>query len=503
MQLNPLFYSWIPKSVRLVILLLMLFVVLCANGIYLGITTNMYSDLGVYAETYTMATNAMYIGMAAGMIFIFRTVVRFTEKSLILFGFTTMLLMNIISATTNSPALTVAASLVLGFVKIFPLVLVYLRWLGIWSKNLLSARVYPFLYFMALAGLYFITWLTTRFSWLYSWQYAYPAMFILLIICILLTVLFIERHPLKKKIPLYQLDIPGLVLFITSPMLINYIAVYGKVEDWFASNAICGAFFAAVITALLFIRRELTIKRPFLELTLFRKFNFSAGLFLFLLLGALTPTTFQSAFTGGILHFESIRNTEINLYLIPGVFAGCFLSFFWYKYSYNSHLLIIIGFAAFAIYHIIMYFQFVNDVNITGFLIPSLLKGFGTAVLYIAIGLYTIANIPFQLITKAVGMVIIVRSFLSPGIFSGLYNYFLYVERNRHLSRLASEIDANNPMVMQQVNRSGYFKYIGQQAYLSALKEISGNLIIFGLTVIILLSAILVYSRMKKRLIPA
>ena len=69
MEINPLFYAWLPKYVRLAILFLMLFVVLCANGVYLGITTNMYSDLGVYLEPYTMATNAMYIGMAAGMIF--------------------------------------------------------------------------------------------------------------------------------------------------------------------------------------------------------------------------------------------------------------------------------------------------------------------------------------------------------------------------------------------------------------------------------------------------
>ena len=67
MELNQIFYEWVPKYVRYAILLLMVFVALCANGVYLGITTDMYSDLGVYAEPYTMASNALYIGMGAGI----------------------------------------------------------------------------------------------------------------------------------------------------------------------------------------------------------------------------------------------------------------------------------------------------------------------------------------------------------------------------------------------------------------------------------------------------
>jgi MFS family permease len=502
MEINQLFYSWVPKYLRYAILLLMLFVVLCANGVYLGITTDMYSDLGVYSEPYTMATNAMYIGMAAGMIFIIRLAVRFSEKFALISGLVIMLLMNLICATTNSPALTVAASLVLGFGKIFALVVVYVAWLAIWSKQMNSARVYPLLYFMALAGLYFLTWLTSRFAWLFSWRYAYPFVLVLLIICILLAVLFVERHEVKRRIPLYQLDIPGLALFILSLMLINYVAVYGRVEDWFESQTIRAASFGSIITALLFIKRELGVKRPFLDLKLFRIPNFRIALFLFILLGALTPTTFQSAFSGTVLHYESFRNSEINLYLIPGVFVGSVLSYFWFKYNYNTQLLIVIGFAAFAVYHILMYTRFVNDLNINAFWIPSFFKGFGTAVLFIAIGLYAAVNVPFLSLTKVVGVVIMVRSFLAPGIFSGLYNYILYAERNRHLSILAGDIDANDP-VFQQMDRAGYYSVIQQQAHLSALKEISGNIIIFGLTVIILLSVVWVYGKLRKRLIPA
>ena len=497
MEVPQFFYAWVPKYVRYAILLLMVFVALCANGVYLGITTNMYSELGVYSEPYTMAANALYIGMGGGFLFVFRLVLRFTGKSLIIVGFTVMLLMNLICATTNNPYIAVAASLILGFTKVLALGQIYLAWLMIWSKKGEAARVYPFFYFIALAGLNFMTWLTTYFTYLYSWRYAYILVFILLIVCIVLTVVFFENHKLKKKIPLYQLDIPGLLLLLISMMLMDYVAVYGKVEDWFASDAICASSFLALIAILLFIKRELKLKRPILDFNLFKIFNVNVGLFLFLILGFFTPSTFQSALSLNILHFELIRNSELNLFLIPGVLAGCVLTFFWYKKKYDGHILFIVGFAAYAVYHIMMYNKFVNDLNIADFWIPSMFKGFGQAILFISIGLYTTINLPLPSTLKTVGLILVVRSFLGPGIISGLYNYFVYANTNRHLSTLASQVDANEPL-LQHADFKGYYTYILQQANLSALKEISGSIIIFGLIVIVVLTVVFAYRKIKK-----
>jgi hypothetical protein len=283
-------------------------------------------------------------------------------------------------------------------------------------------------------------------------------------------------------------------------MLINYVAVYGKVEDWFGSDTICAASFAAVIAILLFIKRESVLKRPILNLNLFKIFNISAGLFLFVLLGVLTPATFQSALAVNVLNFELVRNAELNLFLIPGILVGSVLTFFWYKKNYGSHLLFIIGFSAFVIYHIMMYTRFVNDLDINDFLTPSFIRGFALAILYISIGLYTTANLPIVASLKVVGLILIVRSFLAPGIISGLYNYFLYAGTNRHLSLLSSEIDATEPMVFQQTDFVGYYKYILQQANLAALKEISGSIIIFGLSITIILIIVLAYRKIKKGL---
>jgi DHA2 family multidrug resistance protein len=494
MQFSELFYPWVPRFVRYGILTMLLFIVLCANGVYAGITGDIYNNLGVYQEPFTMALNAVYIGMAAGFLIQLRLATRFTNKTMVLAGLIIVLLMNVICALTSSPIVFIAAVLVLGFGKILMLGEIYIAWLKTWSKNFDRARFYPMLYFTALGGLYFMSWVTASFSKIFSWRYSYIVIIIFIIINIILALIFTENHKLKRRVPLYQLDLPGLGLFVLALMLINYIFVYGKVEDWFASKTICAAFAGVVISALLFIRREMIVKRPILDLAIFKKPNFSFGILLFMLGGVFFPTSLQANFSGPILGFESIRNQEINLYLLPGFLAAAVLTYFWYRNNYNGHLLIIAGFASLVLYYAMMYCRFVNDLNINEFWLPSILKGFGQCLLYVSIGLYASAGFDFTSSLKVVGTLVMVRSFLAPGFFSGFYNYYVYAEKTRHLTKLASGIDAYDPLVLQHTDLNGFYRNIQTGASLGALKEISGAIIVFGLLVITILIVINVYK---------
>src|SRR5262249_22512279 len=152
------------------------------------------------------------------------------------------------------------------------------------------------------------------------------------------------------------------------------------------------------------------------------------------------------------------------------------------------------------LYHIMMYTRFVNDLNFDAFIVPSFVRGFALAVLYIAIGIYATTKLLVPQILKVVGLILIVRSFLGPGIISGLYNYFLYADTNKHLSTLASQIDANEPMAPQRADFAGYYQYMVKQANLAALKEISGSIIFFGLSIIAVLIVLLVYRDLKRRI---
>ena len=155
MEFYDLFYTWVPLYIRIPILTLLYLVLLTANGVYTGNYNDMSSGLGSYAEPYQMSYYAMYIGMGIGSMSNIRIRERFTAKSLLLFGLIAMLLMNAVCATTNNPYLTILACFLLGVGKVSASTEVYLVWLQIWSKKLDVSRLYPFVYFIALSGLYF------------------------------------------------------------------------------------------------------------------------------------------------------------------------------------------------------------------------------------------------------------------------------------------------------------------------------------------------------------
>jgi hypothetical protein len=481
MEIYDLFYKWVPVWIRLPVLFILFFVILTANGIFLGNSTDISNDLGVNGEVYTQSFNALYIGMGLGLLFHLRLKMRFTGKSLLLYGLTCVGLLNLVCATTNSPTLFITACLLIGFTKITTLTEVYIIWILIWSKKMDTSRMYPFVYFTALTGLHFMTWFTSVLAYEYNWRYAYIWVLILVLLCIVFCLAFIQNNPLKRAVPLYQVDYIGLILLASSMMLVNYVAVNGRVEDWFNSKEIVISFWGAIVLFLLFMIREINIRRPLFDFRLFSRKTFRAGLFLFALLGFFSVGTFQSAFSAGTLHYEPAMNMELNLYLVPGILGGCIFCFCWYYWEQDADILFIAGFLSFVAYHWILYQSFSNEFTMADFWLPSLLKGFGTALIYISVGLYTTKKLPLPLLMTGAGAMILVRSFIGSGICGGLYNFWFYQQRVRHFDRLAGMTDAAGLPPGSPLNPADYFASLQQQASLAASKEITGWIIIGGL----------------------
>ena len=177
-------------------------------------------------------------------------------------------------------------------------------------------------------------------------------------------------------------------------------------------------------------------------LNLFKMANFRLGLFYIFLLGIYVPATLQVSFTGGVLHYENYRNAELSVYLIPGVIAGAVFCYYWFYQAYHDQLLMLIGFSSIILYEIIMYHSFGTTFEMKGFWLPSLIKGFGLAVLYIAIGIYITRTHTIKDVLTVVGVAFMFRSFLGTAVFTAVYNYFIYAQRIRHLNYLGGLTDA-------------------------------------------------------------
>jgi DHA2 family multidrug resistance protein len=491
MELYDLFYKWVPIWVRLPVLFLLFFTVLTCNGVYLGNTTDTFSGLGVYSEPFTEAYNAVFIGMGIGILIEVRMKRRFTNKTMVLYGFSMLLLMNFVCMVTSNPAIVVIACLILGFCKMTAFFEVYITWVQIWSKNFDRSRVYPFVYATALPGTYLITWATCKLAYFYNWRYAYIVVLMLILLCILLTSIFVENHPLHRPFPLYQMDLLGILLLLSTLMLVNYIAVYGKVEDWFRSDRIKGAFILLPITFFGFLRREMNVKRPLVPFRILRSPRFHKGLFFFIVLGVFLPSSIQNSFTGGILRFEAFRNTELNLYLIPSMFVGAVFAFLWYFYKKDPDVVLFTGFLAFTIYYFLLYQRLATGLGLEDFWLLSIFKGLAIILLYICIGLYCVSSFKMPDLVTAAGFMIITRSFLGSGIFTGIYSYLIYAGTVRHIDRLA-DLTATGDYVQSELP-AAYLRTIQQQASLAAFKELTGWILLFGILLLATLGISIIF----------
>jgi hypothetical protein len=353
-------------------------------------------------------------------------------------------------------------------------------------------------YFTALSGLYLVTWLTTLLTIHFNWRFSALIIIILLLVCLLFVILFVENHPLEKKLPLYRVDWTGLLLLAASATLINYFFVYGEVEDWFNSYKIIAAGFAFFICFLWFIRREMTIRHPLIDLSMFRSGSLRKGLVYFFLLGIFIPSNAQSVLVSGVLRLEVIRSTELNLYAIPGIFVGAALSYWWYIKKYTPQLLMLTGFGAFIIHHFLLYRLFSASLNMTHFWAPMLIKGFALGIMYIAMGLYTVSGFKIEKVLTAAGMVIIVRSFLGSDIFAALYGYWLHTQRVRHFDYLAGQVDGGNFLTGPPNSMINYYQQMQEQASLAAAKELTGYIVIAGVLLFVLLTARFIHRTMRE-----
>jgi len=181
-----IFHKWVPNFVRIPALLVLYIVALDCKGVYQGNTTDIFSDLGVYSESYTAAYNALYIGMGIGFMVHMRLAARFPVKTLILYGLIVQLLMHAVCAISAYPLITILACLMLGFGKAAAVKELYNFWAAIWSKEGDRGRIYPFVFTVGLAGTFLLYWAMTRLAFSYNWQYAYVPIITGLAVCVLL-----------------------------------------------------------------------------------------------------------------------------------------------------------------------------------------------------------------------------------------------------------------------------------------------------------------------------
>ncbi|WP_340154496.1 MFS transporter [uncultured Winogradskyella sp.] len=480
-----LFKDWVPKPVMLLLILAYLFPILIVGGIYTANFREMMSDLAMYSEYLSFANYASFIGMGTALPLLLRFKMRFRSKELMITSLSTIALCSVVIATTDSPYVIIFSNFVIGFFKIIAIIEFVLPLLHILSPDGDRTKFYTIFYPLSITTAQLSTYLFAKIAYNLEWESVYLVMAVIMLILVLVSVIFMHNLRFSRKLPLYQIDLLSMLLFVTSFFLLTYVLVFAKQQDWFNSPYIQGASVGFIITFALLLWRQKGVKRPFVPLTIFKKKNFIQGVTLLMGLGMLLASaTIQNTFTVGILGLDSLTNNLLNYAMVPGLVIGAIYARKWYAKRLPTKFLIISGMVFYTLHFVMMYFLISPNVDVYYLIVPSILRGMGMVILFISIWFYALDGFDMAETLAVASLAIVIRSMVSVAFAGAIYSWIFYKLQLQGLENIAHHLDA----VSLSPYRGGGLAVYGRsrlQAVLTASKALYGYTIIASMLLII------------------
>ncbi|WP_181307304.1 MFS transporter [Rufibacter sp. XAAS-G3-1] len=479
-----LFHDWVPKPVGLLVIVFLTLVVLTTNGLYTANITDMVGGLGTMAEYLTMANFASSIGMVVVFPILFQVKSLLKGRHILLISLSGTAALTLLCAMTTHPEVMIAANFLLGALKMFAMIEVIIPVMMIISPDGNRGRFYAIFYPISIVSGQVSAYFTAQLAYDYNWQLVYYFMLPGLLLGLALVVIFYHNGRTMPKAPWAGMDWLSLGLLGATLMLLNYILCFARVEDYFNSVNIQGACIGFVVGVLWFAKRQFSLPKPFIDLTILKRRNVWGSLLLVFLMGLFMGTgSIQSALTVGILKFNPMTNAQINLWMIPGIIVGGVFMFFANKYEWSFKQMVLVGFFAYILAHMVMYMNVHPGAGVQDFYLASALKGVGMVILFASLGLYASDKLQMLEMFAASTFLIIVRSFIGPAFFSAVMSCGMYHGQIDNLQQLAQNMDALNPNVVARFLGSGVLGLYGSataQAILLTAQEMLGWVVLAG-----------------------
>lgn len=478
-----LFKNWVPKIGMLLMIIILLMAILLANPVNMGLVGQMVGSTGLMTEYFSWANYATSIGMAVTIPMIIRIKARFRSKEIMIGSLVTMALLSFLIGTTQSPEVVVVSSLIFGMAKMVSMIEVIIPLMFIISpkgeRGRFYAVFYPFVIILAQLG-----GMTTSTAALgIGWQLVHMYTSAILLVLALVCVVIMHNQRFSRKMPLYQMEWPSVLMFTGSLMGMAYVMAFGKQQAWFASTSITYTAITSVVLMVLLIVRQQGLKRPYLTFGFFKKSGIKVSMLLLGGLGMFMAASYiQSVYTSAILGYNWVNSSSLGLMSIPGIAIAGFVAFHWTKNKMPLKMLIFSGFSAYVLGLVMLYFMMVPGLNIESFLLPQILSGYGMCTLFIAIWIYAMGNLPPAQIMTSIGVILVFRTFFVTAFFGSIITWVHYQLQWQSVNNLAVYFDST---LMSSNPGLGNYGSMQLSAILAANKTLLGYLIIAGIGLLI------------------
>lgn len=281
----------------------------------------------------------------------------------------------------------------------------------------------------------------------YNFNIVYKGAVFAYLPCLILLLLTMNQVRLNVRFPLYKLDWQSFALYSIVLCLIGYIMIYGQEYYWLEDTRIRYSVIAIVGLMALSLLRQKALKRPYIDLRLFRYRNFKVGLLvLFVMYICRFASGITNNFFASVLRFDPIHVSYINLFNLAGLVAGVFIACCMILQKKRIRYIWLPGFLLLLAFHIRMFFLFDVQADEYRYFIPLLVQGLGVGLIMVPTIVYTIASVPVSLGPSAAAVCLAVR-YLGFCISTGIINYFELFGKSSHYNAFQDHLSKIDPMV--------------------------------------------------------
>lgn len=274
---------------------------------------------------------------------------------------------------------------------------------------------------------------------------------------------------LQVKFPLYDLDWQSFILYSSILIFFGYLMVYGQQFYWFQDPNLQLVGYGLILFIVLFAVRQFNIKRPYINLEIFKFRNFKIGcLVMFIMYICRFASGITNNYFGIILKFDPRHISYINTFNLAGLILGVTISCALLLQKKNIRFIWGLGFLFLLVFHISMYFLFNVAANESHYFIPLLLQGLGVGMIMVPTIIYVIASVDIKLGPSAAALCLAVR-YLGFTVSMGLVNYFSLYRKGQHYNRFQDNITTANTVYHDEIAK--YMDKLSSRGMLPSLTE--------------------------------
>ncbi|QEK99507.1 MFS transporter [Olivibacter sp. LS-1] len=236
-----------------------------------------------------------------------------------------------------------------------------------------------------------------NFNWLF-----YGLIIILIVLTLLVLLTMNSKARFTKKIPLYQVDWVGYLFYVSFILILGYILVYGRQLGWFDSRLIVLLSLGNLAILTLFIVRASKLKRPLINLQIFKVKNFVIGLLLLFTFYIFKGSTgLAYGYLEVVLGNDPLSTIPIWLAVISGTVLSMFIASRFILMGFNLIRIIIVGFGFMALYYAYMLLFVSVQGETMDLMLPMFIYGVATGVLFVPIVSFTASTAPPKIAINA------------------------------------------------------------------------------------------------------